>query len=243
MSDKCPDSNKKGKDKKKSVFYKYESEAYRKTCETCNRGYHGNRWDAHHVLPGTVFGQIADPFIHECLALTEYDINESYSMAGLPKLTAFILYFQRDRTVPFQADKEKTVTMRRWGTVEQYQNQAHLPVVFPGDLPVHNPCNWGHTEYNDEVAEYLEANIWDKLVEKKEAEEHVSTEFIKTELHEAQAIFWSRLESIGKEPGGGGFRGVEANLRNRYDKSRDGWWKPLCMSSRVTSAPMSPGIL
>ncbi len=227
----------------KGVFQKYESREYRKECESCGRGYHGNRWDAHHVLPGVVFGQITDPFIHECLRATDFDINKSYAMGGLPKLTAFILHFQKDKTVPFVHDREKTVTMRRWGTVQQYANQAHLKVEFPGDLPVHNPCNWGHTEYNGEVAARLKSNIWTKLEALKEKNKHPKPEAIRQMLMNEVTHFWNELVSIGAGPGGGGFSGVEANLRNRYDKAQDGWWKPMCMSRQVASAPMSPGII
>lgn len=238
MSDDClkPQTDWKG------VYVKSESRDYRKECEGCGRGYHGNRWDAHHILPGVVFGQVTDPFIHECLRSTDFDINKPYAMGGLPKLTAFILYFQKDKTVPFISAREQTVTMLRWGTVTQYANQAHKAVEFPGDLPVHNPCNWGHTLYNDEVAARLEDNVWSVLRDMKEEGQHPEPKDISAMLKDEVDFFWNSLIAIGKGPGGGGFSGVEANLRNRYDKAQDGWWKPLCMSENVKSAPMSPSL-
>ncbi|QSQ21989.1 hypothetical protein JY651_43750 [Pyxidicoccus parkwayensis] len=236
MSDECltPQEDWKG------VYVK--SEDYRKNCGGCGRGYHGNRWDAHHILPAVVFGSVTDPFIHECLRSTDFDINKAYALGGLPKLTAFILYFQKDPTMAFKKRKEKTVTMRRWGKVQQYANQAHIPVAFPGDLPVHNPCNWGHTDYIKDVADYLESNVWASLRSMKKKNKHPTPEQIKALLEQAVTDFWDDLVSIGQGPGGGGFSGVEANLRNRYDKAKNGWWKPLCMSKNVKSAPVSPSL-
>lgn len=221
------------------IFHK--SKDYRDQCANCNRGYHGNNWDAHHVLPYTVFGQITDPFIHECINATDYDINRPYSMAGLPTLSAFVLYFSEDNTIPIEKEKEMTVTMRRWETLKQTINQAHKP-EFPGNLPVHTPTNWGHTDYNDDVALYLDQKIWKNLRDLKAKKKHPKPEAVKSLLMKAQAHFWSELQRIGNGPGGGGCVGVEENMRNRYDKAKDGWWKPMCMSEKVTSAPTSPSL-
>jgi hypothetical protein len=224
-------------------YYKFESRVYRKTCEGCTgtRGYHGNRWDAHHVLPGVSFSNIptSDTFAHDCLKLTDYNINETYSMGGLPKLTAFILWYQNQPGVEYEEAKEKTVTMRRWGTVKQYKNQEHLPVVFPGDFPVHNPVSFGHVYYNTEVTDYLNKEVFQKL---KDSEAHPKPKEIKQQLLDAQDAFWGNLAKQGSGPGGGGLRGIDANFRNRYGKAKNGWWKPMCMSKSVTAAPASPGI-
>jgi hypothetical protein len=225
----------------KGVYYKYDSPTYRGKCKGCGRGYHGNRWDAHHVLPGVSFSEIptTDTFAHDCLKLTKYDINETYSMGGLPKLTAFILWYQNQPGVPYIEAKEMTVTMRRWKTVKQYKNQAHLPVVFPGDFPVHNPVSFGHVHYNTEVVDYLNTEVFEKL---KSSEAHPKPKDIYAQLNTAQQKFWGNLVKRGSGPGGGGIRGVDQNFRNRYDKAKNGWWKPMSMSAKVTSAPVSPGI-
>lgn len=218
-----------------------KSENYREVCRGCGRGYHQYRWDAHHILPAVVFGSITDPFIHECLQATDFNINETYALGGLPKLTAFIMYFQRDPNMPkFQKRREKHVTMRRWGKVEPYAIESEVPLTFPGDLPAHNPCNWGHTEYTKEVDTYLKTFVWDPLKNMKKKKKHPTPEQIKALLMEAVKHFWSELVAIGQGLGGGGFSGVEANLRNRYDKAKDGWWKPLCMSRNINKAPSSP---
>jgi hypothetical protein len=225
------------------IYYKFESRVYRKTCEGCEnkRGYHSNRWDAHHILPGVSFSNIptSDTFAHDCLKLTDFNINETYAMGGLPKLTAFILWYQDQAGVEYDESKEMTVTMRRWKTVKQYQNQLHMTVEFPGDFPVHNPVSFGHFDYNKEVTDYLNKDIFQKL---KASEAHPKPREIKQMLIDAKDAFWEQLEDLGKGVGGGGLKGIDKNFRNRYGKAKNGWWKPMCMSKAVKSAPASPGI-
>jgi hypothetical protein len=227
----------------KGIYYKYESKTYRGICKGCGKGYHGNRWDAHHILPGVSFSDVTDSFSLDCLKITPYDINAKYSMGGLPKLTAFILYFQEDPTMP-KLDKrlEATITMRRWGTVKQYKSQAKMAVRFPGDYPVHNPCNWGHTYYNKEVVTYLDEEIFEPLQRKAKPPEHPKPENIKTQLLAAKDKFWGALKTFGSGPGGGPHIGIADNLRHRHGTAKTGWWKPLCMSRAVTKPPASPSL-
>lgn len=234
MSDDCNDPT-----KKIGVYTKTKD--YRSNCEGCGRGYHGNRWDAHHVLPAVCFTRVTDYFVRECLDISKYNINEAASMCGLPKLTAFILALQNDRSIPYDESKEMTVTMRRWRTVKQYKNQSHMKIEFPGDLPVHNPCNWGHTEYNNEVYKHLDKKIFKKLRSKKKKNQHLEPEDIASKLKSACDHFWGKLKGRGSVPGGGGCVGIKENLRNRYDKAQDGWWKPMCMVDLPTE-PSSPSL-
>jgi hypothetical protein len=222
------------------VFYKYEREVYRKTCKGCSRGYHRNRWDAHHVLPGVTFSSITDDYWLKCLRVTDYDINEDYSMGGLPKLTAFILHFQRKaQAVEYKRKLETTVTMRRWGKVRQYAKDKQFPIDFPGNFPVHNPCNWGHLEYEEDVMTHLNDIVFAPL---QKQVPHPPPKNVKKELETAQSTFWGILVAIANGPGGGAHVGIEDNFRNRYGTAKDGWWKPMCMSRRVDEAPSSPSL-
>jgi hypothetical protein len=227
---------------KKGLFTKVESSEYRATCEGCGKGYHGNRWDAHHLLPGVVFTDVKkedeDGFFQDCLNATDYDINKDYSMAGLPKLTAFILYFQRDPTMPFDASQEKQVTMLRWGTVKKYKKDRKERIKFPGDFPVHNPVNYGHTQYNKDVLAKLMREVFNKLRKKKKKNEHFKPQDLKGQITSVKDFFWSDLQRRGKGPGCAGKNGIEANLRARYDADNEGWWKPLCMAD--VPEPASP---
>ena len=223
------------------VFTKIDSPAYRKNCEGCGRGYHGNRWDAHHILPGVCFSMITDSFVWVCLNATDWDFIASYSMAGLPKLTAFILSLQKDSSIPYTRALELTVTMRRWGTVSQYDNQKHISIGYPGNFPVHNPCNWGHTIYNENVYKRIEDEIINLLNKKKKKQKHLKPESVRTQIETIMKAFWADLVARGSGPGGGGCVGTKENLQHRYGKAKNGWWKPLCMAD-LSHPPQSPSI-
>jgi hypothetical protein len=160
-------------------------------------------------------------------------------MGGLPKLTAFILFFQHTN-MPYEEDKEKTVTMQRWKKVKQYayQKKKKVPIVFPGNYPVHNPVNWGHNQYNEDVLDKLDEAVFDKLREKKDKKKHYKAENLKEQITNAKNTSWANLLKRGKMIGCGTNAGIEANLRARYSANNDGWWKPLCMAD--VDEPASP---
>ena len=222
------------------VYYKYKSSNYRDECGSCGRGFHGHRWEAHHVLPCVVFKELA-PFVNECLGVTNYNVNKPYSMAGLPNLSSFILYFQNDPTVPIDTSKEKVTAMKKWGTIKKKDNENRIPITFPGNFPCHNPVNFGHAIYNEDVSGYLKKNIWNELMRKKREDKHFKPKDVKGKLEDAKTHFWNILVSRGSGVGGGGLSGVESNMRNRYGKAKNGWWKPLCMAD-VASEPVSPSL-
>jgi hypothetical protein len=200
------------------VFYKTED--YPKTCKGCGRGYHGNRYDAHHILPAVSFANLDDDFADRCLKLTDFNINKKYALGGLPKLTAFILFFQDDEKMPFEKALEQHVTMKRWSTVRQYLKDAHKVIKFPGNYPAHNPVNWGHTQYNKEVTEQMTDQIFDLL---KDGKPHPKPKSVEGQLKTAVKTHWRRLQAIANGPGGGGHVGIKANLKNRYGSAKNGW--------------------
>jgi hypothetical protein len=207
----------------------YKTSNYRTNCETCGKGFHGQFWEAHHILPYEVFKNIKDPFILQCLGVTNYDINNKYSMGGLPRLDSYILYYQNDPSMPpLDKDLEKQVTMAKWGDIDK--KYPKRPATKPKDLPCHNPVNFGHTVYNKEVFTYLNQKIFRKLLKKKKQNAHFAPENVRSKLMKAKNHFWDKLKERGTLAGGGGCVGIEENLRHRYGKAKDGWWKPLCMT-------------
>jgi hypothetical protein len=221
------------------VFYKQDS--YRSTCQGCGRGYHGHRWDAHHILPAVSFQNIEDEFAISCLRITPFNINDKPCMGGLPKLTAFILALQSSMPMtPAQRKAELTITMKRWGTVDPYKadvKRLGKVFAFPGNFPVHNPVNWGHTIYNDEVTTYMNDMIFKPL---KRGKPHPEPKSVQGALETAVTTHWTILTGIANGPGGGAHVGTKANLENRYGTAKNGWWKPLCMTKSMPSAPASP---
>lgn len=219
---------------KVGVYYKYKTTEYRSKCEGCGRGYHSHRWQAHHVLPGVVFGGL-DHFINQCLGVTDYNINETYSMAGMPTLKAFILYFQSDPDFPKpDLARDKLVQLKRWGTIQPYQYQASIPVTYPGDIPCHQPVSFGHVKYNEDVDEYLKTKIWNALMKKKKENSHFEPVDVKSKLMKAQKHFWDDLVSRASP-------GIKDSFKNRYGSTQSTWWKPMCMAD-VASAPTSPSL-
>jgi len=224
----------------KSNFTK--DEIYRKNCLNCGFGYHGHRWEAHHVLPGVVFTWALEQDVDECIAesldTTPYDINDANSLLGLPKLTAYILFYQNDPTMqrPPKA-KELTTTMARWknGSVGMYQTDIDRlkskAATDPGNLPVHTPVNWGHTEYNKMVYKKLDDEVFEPLRTLKAGEEdHFEPQDVYDEVNDIKNACRSDLLARGMLPGVvNGALGVKANLKARHDSPNKKYWIPLCM--------------
>jgi len=219
------------------TYYKYSSDDYRKECKkSCCGGYHGHWWEAHHVLPGDVFSGL-DGFVNSCLGITNYNINKPYSMGGLPQFNAFILYFQDKPTIPNKKAAEPLKHMRRWGGVDKVKAQKKTPAYCP-KYPVHNPVNFGHVRYTEEVKDHLEDKVWAPLKKKRKKNEHVEPENVRQKLVEAKNKFWDQLKGRKDKPGGGGIVGIEENLKHRFGAAKDGWWQPISMTD-VPDEPVS----
>jgi len=222
------------------VYYKYTSSSYRKHClNGCKGGFHKQYWQAHHILPGTVFNTIDDPdgFIKKCLGVTDYNINHNYSMAGLPRLRDYILYFKYVENQKPDSDKEKISVMKKWTKIKKKNKEK---IEYPDDFPVHNPVSFGHVIYNADVKKYLKTEIFDKLEKKTNQGGHFEAEDIKSKLELARDHFWEKnLNKPGAAMvGGGGCIGIKDNFKHRYGKSKNGWWKPMCMA-KVRKEPGS----
>lgn len=224
----------------KGVFSKDE-EKYRKTCESCGNGFHEFRWNAHHIVPADTFKGL-HRVVKGTLEGTKFNINDKEWLFGLPKLTAFILWAQADPNMPYNRRREKTVTMRRWGKVRAYLKEKNVKVAFPGDFPVHNPVNWGHTQYNKHVFKKLEPLFESMKPKKGQKPGHPPFKDIKAKLEKVRDEFKNQLGTISKTKHPGALDGgIEPNLRARYDQAKDGWWKPMCMT-KSTPKPISPSL-
>lgn len=224
---------------KKGVYSKYTSPQYRKICLSCtNRGFHGVRWQAHHVLPGMCFGGLTS-FVRACLDVTDYNINETYSMAGMPTLKGFLMYFRSQSTKGKRGESSATQLKRWHKLIRTYEEDKEKIFVHPGDYPCHQPGSFGHVIYNTNVSKKLKKDIWDKLNKKKAERAHVKPEGIRAQLMKVKTHFWNDLKKRGKGKGGGTHMGVEANFLNRNGTAKSGWWKPMSMAT-LTTAPTPP---
>lgn len=222
---------------KVGVYYKKSRYTYRKNCEGCGKGYHSHRWQAHHILPGTCFTGL-DSFVKECCGVSKYDINEDYSMAGMPTLKAFLMYF-RGQATKAERGEESAAQLSRWKKIRTYDYQKAIPVTFPGDFPCHQPVSFGHAVYNGDVSAKLEDDIWSKLMEKEMEQDHPKPEDIKSKIEKVKDHFWNDLKARGSGAGGGGLSGVKDNFLERNGKAKSGWWKPMSMAD-LPIAPTPP---
>ena len=222
------------------VFYKYASKDYRAQCNGCGKGYHKHRWEAHHVLPGVCFAGLSD-FVRGCLAVTDYNINKPNSMAGMPTLKAYLLFYRTEE----RKSAENEHQLARWESIQMYANQVKAygaAATDPGSFPCHNPVSYGHVVYNEDVSKTLKENVFDPLKKKGDKGEHVDFEQVKSLLQGVADMYWNGLVARGVGPGGGGHVGVRANFANRNGTAASGWWKPMSMVDLAAAPPPPPSM-
>lgn len=231
---------------KVGVFYKYKSKDYRAQCLGCGKGYHGHRWQAHHVLPGTCFSSV-DDFVQGCLDVTDYDINKPNSMAGMPTLKAYLMYY---RTAEPGAAENPT-QLARWNSIRTYKSDVErltkaglsAAISDPGTLPCHQPASsYGHIQYNEAVSKSLKESVFDPLKEIGDQDGHVDFENVKSMLQAIADMYWNGLVARGAGPGGGGHVGVRANFVNRNGTAASGWWIPMTMAD-IPGPPPAPPVM
>lgn len=227
----------KAKKVKGSVFEKYSSKRYRKTCKTCNEGYHSRMWQAHHILPGTALSAatirdlVKDPdkayYIENCKKVTDWNINEVPNLMGLPTLWDYIIADwagkDKDDRERFQLSQKKKTQISKI--------LKNLTEDVPEDLPIHNPTNYGHVDFDDEVALHIKTEIWDKLAKKKKPHE-VDPKSIKQELNDAAGHFLKELKERGKRP-----KGIPGATKENWPKQHKNranysktWFWPFSMA-------------
>jgi len=151
---------------------------------------------------------------------------------GLPKLTAYILFYQRDDENKTKRARENTTTMRRWGTVKKYASDIErglADATDPGNWPVHNPVSWGHTVYNKKVYAQLREEIFDELESKKLSNKHFKPENLKARIMGVKDAWLGKLKGRGTLTGIPKKKGIKDNLLARHQKNNQKWWIPLCM--------------
>jgi hypothetical protein len=130
----------------------------------------------------------SETYIHDCMAITTWDINEGHNTIGLPKKSAY--------------DRPEHSTM---GTAEVPEGWDGLPC----HMVEHNPT---HTT---EVVNWVKTNIWTKLKSAKNGErcEEVEQKRIHDMFKAGSDFFRKELTEIrGKREGGtksvidGGFK-------------------------------------
>ena len=215
-------------------FIKASSETYR---ANTSKGYRGPGWQGHHVLVADCFklNSVTDAdqtaYVKVVFTFTEWDINASPNMLGLPVLKSYVVAYKDMDGGGKQAGKTEFKHLQKYLTKPPVL-KAGLEAAAPHNLPCHQPVNWGHTDYTVEVDDALTTEIWNTL--KRAEDKHISAETIKGKLGPIADRFAGFLAARGARMGG-----TSLNWRNRHDPDRaDTWFYPFCMSAE----PIKDGI-
>jgi len=203
--------------------------------KNCSKGYvfttetNTSKWmsEFHHALPiqtlGSAFLVPEDEvdFFHNCMALTEWDINEEVNLIGLPTRKVYKSFLQAD----FDASTISAIGAAATDLLSAERNQAARAGkagIIP-DLPCHKN---DHHAYNAAVITYLQDYVWIPLAEKKESGEcKISGEGIREILVDTSELLLEFLETRGREHQGASHCWVHRN----DDGIRDIWYIPLSL--------------
>lgn len=230
-----PDENKHFEptaDNRKGYFEKNKSREYRATCLSGGRGYLSDWHQAHHILPETCFEKSVEQispddkrvYIENCKWVTDWNLNETYNLMGLPRLWSYMLAYQKTHG---KGDERNKVVSKRYGKIQLIKDRSKIiseTFIVPKDYPVHNPVNWGHIDFNEEVSDWLKIEIWDHLDEKKE-EHKINPESIRSYLDKGTNYFYNELINRGGREGG-----TEVNWPKRNEPGNTTWYHPFSMA-------------
>ncbi|MCA9199227.1 MAG: hypothetical protein KDA87_16895 [Planctomycetales bacterium] len=157
-----------------------------------------NRSNFHHILPietisdGAIVPADKLDFFHNCMAITEWDINDADNLIGLPTRSVFEA---AERTGAAKSDEHASSWMSGLRNVSaQLGMRGTLP-----DLPCHEIEH--NPDYNDGVISYLEKQVWQPLA-KQQSDCNIDPKSIRSQLCKASKHWRSFLENRGKEHGG-----------------------------------------
>ena len=219
---------------RQGYFEKCDRKTYRKNCIGGGRGYLGYWHEAHHILPATSMSQSVEEaqgndlkkikYIDFIQYVTIWDINDASNMVGLPNLIAYELYYQNKINLKRTYDRVKGMFdhfKKRFSLTAKQRALEKVRKNNPDGWPIHNPGNWGHLAYNDEVMTEIKTNIWD-ILSYKWKEHKVDSDTVKEELETWSEINFDYLQE----------RGADASLElweRRFDLDDDGWYTPYTM--------------
>ena len=207
-----------------------KTEDYRSKCTT---GYvfttsdskAAGKSDFHHILPIHTLGSdhlVPDDkidFFHNCMAMTEWDINDGHNLIGLPTRDVYREYDQgkKDRLGVGPSGQGATTNL---SVLRSFAARLGMFGVIP-DLPCHQNH---HSEYNKGVIDYLQQQIWRPLAREQE-KCSLSGVTLRSQLRGASKHWRDFLESRGRECQGASHCWVHRNDKG-YDKF---WYIPFSM--------------
>ena len=176
----------------------------------------GGQCQVHHVLPVctlqdgniNIKGAEKMDFIHKCMAMTQWNINEQPNLIGLPTKQP---YAQADREAATRgATAASLKALSAW-----LGNRGALP-----DLPCHL---YGHDKYNDDVIDQLNEYLWPELLKNRKKCED-SGQDIKDLLEDHSEDRKDWIKTRGSEHGGAADCWVNREMK------RSVWYIPLSLA-------------
>jgi hypothetical protein len=212
---------------------------YKHYRSSCKSGYLGPRHEAHHLVPDDMIDEsvveagktVGLQYIVDVMWVTDWNINNPDNMIGLPSYHSYDLYYQRKVDLEWAStDAERTRKWVNWfnksfasATRDRWLKAFQGGAFNPEGLPIHNPSQWGHLEYDEQVKDDLVQNVWLTL-DSVRAEHKVDAQNVATQLKKLEVKWREHLVKRGK-------RTDEDRWKRRHvDDPDDDWYVPFTMA-------------
>jgi hypothetical protein len=154
------------------------------------KGFRGDYWNSHHVLPCTSLQKSLDKFlkgkaIHFKQALgryTNWNVNNEYNLIGLPNEAAYLKAYGDAKFNTLKLDKPT------------WMMAMNFVVNIPPIGPIHLPRNWGHAKYDKNVEKKLDV-IWDDVDAKVVQHDKVQGNDLSSEIQAVSNDCCGQLEA------------------------------------------------
>lgn len=187
----------------------WEQDSHRDVSRGNGKGFIGGtpgvHWQSHHILCVSSFGSRKAKNkmkLEKSLYITDWNINESPNMIGLPQRCQYHL--------SYGAAEAGTLSWRS---------------VTPKNKPSHNNDHNTTNGYTEEVSDYLQDEIWDKFDASK-GDHKADAVWLKGQLEDASKHFEDLLIERGKRD-----PGTVKAWRERFDR-QPGWEDPFSMAKK-----------
>jgi len=209
---------------------------YVSSCKKGKRGYLGPRFEAHHIIPQTTIEEsIRDSskdstekreYIRAVQYITEWNINHHDNMIGLPHYHAYDLYYQGRDKLSIEIGEEQEKKLVAWFNKFKDKSRkkwlSQINKISPEGYPIHNPVDWGHVQYNEEIKQGIKENIWDQINEQQKKHE-LDAKNVAGELNDYAKSICDYLKR----------RGADTNKEkwdSRKNRNDNDWYIPFTMT-------------
>ena len=206
---------------------------WKKYRDATEEGFRGSWviWQAHHVIPITSVKHSTDnldddkkSYVEEVKKITDWQINASYNMFGLPDFNSYYLYELKPKApykLPSRAEHITTypnIFNRKDSFVRKKIAQA---AKSPKGYVIHLPTPFGHLQYNADVCGEVETRVIIPL-KKKKGKHELDAQTMGDELDEILEETKEGLEHSGAT--------MKKFSQRKSDNFKAGWHTPFMMA-------------